>query len=258
MKIYIMTDLEGVTGVFKFRQTVQEDTPEFGDALRLLMGDIAAVAAGLRQAGATDILVQDGHSGGNHFIPECMVSGVRYITGERRQVYWGLDASCRGVVLLGYHAMNGTPDGVLHHTQSSTAEAKYWYDGVERGEIYQDAVIAGHYNVPVMLVTGDEAACREARATLGEDVPTVAVKTGISRQAAALLAPEDARALLTDGARRAMAALPQRRPLKPKFPVNLRFRRSDSPKDAALDTPWFTEREYVVHNGLDILGWTVA
>ena len=258
MKIYIVTDLEGATGVFKFRQTREKDAPEFREAMRLLMGDAAAVAEGLKQAGATEILVLDGHDGGNNFIPECMVSGVRYITGyPRGGVLTGLDETFAGVVLLGYHAMNGTPDGVLHHTQTSMDESKYWYDGVERGEIYQCAVIAGHFNVPVMLVTGDEAACREARATLGGNLPAVAVKRGLGREAAVLLAPSDARALLVEGARRAVVALPQLKPLKPTFPVKLRIR-SMGPNGATLEHPWFADRECEVRTGLDIISGTQA
>ncbi len=253
MKIYICTDLEGVTGVFKFKQTREQDTPDFREAMRLLMGDVAAVAEGLREGGATEILVIDGHDGGNNFLPECMVPGVRYLTGwPRSSPICGLDESFAGVVLLGYHAMNGTPDGVLHHTQSSLAESKYWYDDVERGEIYQSAVVAGHYNVPVILVTGDEAACREARATLGEDVPTVAVKKGISREAAILLAAEETRLLLIEGAKQAMAALPKLKPYKPNFPVRMRIRYISS-KDATLEQPWFAERECEARSGLEII-----
>jgi len=253
MRIYIVTDLEGATGVFKFRQTREKESPEFREAIRLLMGDVAAVAEGLKQAGVDEIYVLDGHDGGNNFIPECMVAGVRYITGwPRPGSLYGLDRSFDGCILVGYHAMNGTPDGVLHHTQSSLTEAKYWYDGVERGEIYQCAVIAGHFDVPVILVTGDEAACREARATLGDDLPTVAVKKGISREAAILLAPEETRELLIEGARRAVAALPHRKPYKISLPVKLRTRRR-SPQDGPSESPYFVEREVEVRSALDII-----
>lgn len=253
MKIYIVTDLEGATGVFKFRQTREKDSPEFREAMRLLMGDVAAVATGLREAGAREIYVLDGHDGGDNFIPECMVSGVRYITGwPRSGVLHGLDGSFAGCVLLGYHAMNGTSDGVLHHTQSSLSEAKYWYDGVERGEIYQCAVMAGHFDVPVILVTGDEAACREARATLGDDLPTVAVKRGISREAAILLSPDDTRPLLIEGARRAVEAIPRLRPYKVSLPMKLRIRRR-SPEGGSPDSPYFVEQELVVRSALDVI-----
>ncbi len=253
MKIYIVTDLEGVTGVFKFKQTREKDTREFREAMELLMGDIAAVAEGLRQGGATEIVVLDGHNGGNNFIPGCMVSGVRYVTGMPRPgSLCGLDESFDGIVLLGFHAMNGTPDGVLHHTQSAAEERKYWYDGVERGELYQSSVAAGHHNVPVMLATGDEAACREARELHGDDLPTVAVKKGVSREAAILLSAEETRPMLIDGARQAMAELSKRKPLKPDFPLTLCLRtRNTSPAD--LENPYFHETEYVVESGMDII-----
>jgi len=253
MKVYVSTDLEGITGVYKFKQTRERDTEDYRGAVRLLMHDIAAVAEGLKEAGVEEIHVLDGHGGGDHFLPELMVPGVRYITGlPRPGPACGLDESCDGAILLGFHAMNGTPDGVLHHTQSSRAEAKYWYDGVERGEIYQSAVIAGHYDVPVMLVTGDEAACREARETLGDSLPTVAVKKGLSRQAAVLIAPDETREMLREGARRAVAALPELKPYKIPLPVKARVRRL-GPDGATGDNPYYVEREVEVTSALDII-----
>lgn len=249
--IYIVTDLEGVTGVFKFEQT-RERGPLFERAMSQLMNEIAAVAEGLRAGGADEITVIDGHNGGNNFIPELMVAGVNYITGSGRpRPLACFDESFAGMVMLGYHAMNGTPDGILHHTQSSLAESKYWYDDIERGEIYQCAVLAGHYNVPVILVTGDEATCREAQELLGENLPTVAVKKGLGRQAGVLLAPAATRPMLVEGGRRAMAALPFLRPYKPKFPIKMRVRRKTN-DPSNLDAPWYQEREGVINNGLEL------
>jgi len=149
--------------------------------------------------------------------------------------------------------MNGTPDGVLHHTQSSLAECKYFYDGVERGELYQSAVIAGHFNVPVILVTGDEATCREARDLFGEELPTVAVKKGLSREAAILLSPDDARALLVEGAKEAVKALPRLKPYKINLPVRLRKKWIDRTSNASLENPYFSEKEVEITSALDII-----
>ena len=241
MKVYVATDLEGVTGVFHFGQTREKGSPENQEACRLLMHDIAAVVAGLKEAGVDEILVMDGHGGANSFIPEMMAPGARYLTGKG-STWHRLEEGWDGLIMLGYHAMNGVKDGVLHHTGSSKVERKCWYDGVERGELFQQAVLAGSYDIPVMLVTGDEAICREARETLGEATPTVAVKKGICREAAVLIPPEETYSLLKEGAKRAVAAIPDLKPYKIKLPVKLRVRMIHPP-DATLDNPYYAEYE---------------
>jgi D-amino peptidase len=218
-KIYIVTDLEGASGVYKFAQTREPGTSLEGEAKAYLMDDIAAVVRGLRAGGATEILILDGH-GSQAFVPQLMEPGAMYITGKPRpDVLWGLDDSFDGLVLLGHHAMMGTPDGILHHTQSSRTENRYWYNGVESGELAQVAAIAGHFDVPPILVTGDDATCREARAFFGSACITVAVKRGISREAAVLFPFAETRAALFEGARRAMARLPQCKPYRIATPI---------------------------------------
>jgi D-amino peptidase len=250
MKIFISTDLEGVTGVWRFKQTRERETEEFHQAVKFLMHDIAAVAEGLIQAGAKEIYASDGHGGGNNFLPELMVSGVHYITGKPRPRV--LDESFDGYIMLGYHAMNGTPDGVLHHTQSSVTEHKYFYDGIERGEIFQSGAVAGHYNVPVILVTGDEATCKEARLTFGEDIPTVAVKKGLNREAAILLSTADTKKLLIEGAIKSIEMLPQMKPLKVKLPMKIQIRKLVSNANASSDNPYFEELNGEVRDIKDI------
>ena len=131
-------------------------------ACEYFMGDVAAVVRGLRDGGATEVVVCDGH-GDQAVIPDLMVPGATYITGKPKPgpgALWGLDSSFAGFVLVGFHAMRGTPDGVLNHTQS--VENRYWYNDVESGELAQNAAIAGYFGVPPILATGDEATCREA------------------------------------------------------------------------------------------------
>ena len=115
--------------------------------------------------------------------------------------------------------MMGTPDGVLAHTQSSKSENRYWYNGVECGELVQIALISGYYGVPTILVTGDEATCREAKHFFGEDIVTVAVKEGIAREAAVLYPFTKTRKSLYEGAKRSMEALSQCKPYKMEMPI---------------------------------------
>jgi len=218
LRIYIVTDLEGASGVYQFAQT-RETGPLNEKAKEYLMGDIAAVVRGLRAGGATDIVILDGH-GSQAFVPHLMEPGATYITGKPRPgPLTGLDGSFAGMVQLGAHAMMGTPDGVLCHTQSSRTENRYWYNGVESGELVQCAAIAGAYGIPTILVTGDEATCRESRQFFGPECVTVAVKRGLSREAAELYPFEETRRALYEGAKRAMAALPRCKPYKLTLPI---------------------------------------
>jgi len=227
-KIYIVTDLEGASGVYKFSQAREKETPLGQKAMEYLMGDIAAVVRGLRDGGAGEILVLDGH-GLQAFVPHLMEPGAKYITSEPgakhasdpdyRYLIYGLDGSYAGLIFVGQHAMMGTPDGVLNHTQSSRGENRYWYNGVESGELAQVAAYAGHYGVPPILVTGDEAACREATKFFGAHCVTVAVKKGIACETAVLYPFAETRKALYEGAKRAVAAIPQCKPYVLKLPI---------------------------------------
>jgi D-amino peptidase len=218
-KVYVVTDLEGISGVYKFAQTRDTDTPLARQAREFFMGDVAAVVRGLRAGGATEIVVLDGH-GNQAVIPELMAPGAKYITGlPRPEPFTGLDGTYAGVVFLGFHAMMGTTNGVLNHTQASKTENRYWYNGVESGELAQCAAVAGHFGVPPILVTGDEATCREAEKFFGKTGVTVAVKQGIARESAMLYPFEETRRKLYQGAKRAMAAIGISKPYRLELPI---------------------------------------
>ena len=221
LKIYVNTDLEGISGVFKFGQTREKDSPLNIQACEYFMGDLEAVIRGLRDGGATEIVVLDGH-GNQAVVPHLMVPGATYITGTPRPGAGNLtdlDSSFSAMVMIGFHAMMGTPDGVLNHTQSSRSENRYWYNGIESGELVQSAVIAGYYGVPLVMVTGDVATCRETRHFFGDDVVTVATKKGLGREAAELYPFEETRKALYEGAKQAILAIPKCKPYKLDFPV---------------------------------------
>jgi D-amino peptidase len=218
-KIYIITDLEGISGVYKFDQAWVKDTPLNLKACEFFMEDLAAVIRGLRDGGATEILVCDGH-GDQAVIPELMEPGAKYVTGKPKPgpgSMWGLDKSFAGIVLLGFHAMRGTPDGVLNHTQS--VENRYWYNGIESGELAQNAAIAGYFGVPPILVSGDEATCREARNFFGDNCITVPVKRGVAREVAVLYPLEETHKALYEGAKRAMSVIQLCKPYTLELPI---------------------------------------
>ena len=149
-----------------------------------------------------------------------MEPGAKYLTGKPlSDNSWRIDKSFAGLVQVAAHAMMGTPDGVLCHTQSSRSENRYWYNGVESGELAQCAAIAGHFGVPPIMVTGDEATCREATQFFGPACVTVAVKQGVAREAAVLYPFEETHQTLYEGAKRAMSAIGQCQPYRLSVPI---------------------------------------
>jgi D-amino peptidase len=251
IKIFIETDLEGVSGVYKFSQTREKGTTENIEACEYFMGDLAAVVSGLRDGGATEIIVIDGH-GNQAMIPHLMAPGAKYITGKPRPEgnRWSLDKTYSGIVMFGFHAMNGTPDGVLCHTQSSMSENKYWYNGVESGELAQTASVAGYFGVPPILVTGDEATCREARKFFGDGVVTVATKQGLAREAAVLYPFEETRKALYEGAKKAVAAIPKCKPYIMETPIKAKMEYLE--KDPSSIKPKVVTREWTIENPLHL------
>lgn len=252
-KIYINTDLEGISGVFNFKQTREKGSPENLKACEYFMGDLAAVIKGLREGGATEIVVLDGH-GNQAVVPDLMVPGATYVTGRPRPGAGNLtllDSTFDAMVMIGFHAMNGTPDGVLNHTQSSKTEHKYWYDGKECGELFQNAVIAGYYDVPVIMVSGDEATCREATQFFENDCVTVATKKGLAREAAQLYPFKKTRKALYEGAKQSLKAMQKCKPYKLNFPIQAK--KQYQVKEPGSDEPKIITKEKVIKHPLKIL-----
>jgi D-amino peptidase len=234
MKIYIITDMEGVSGIGREEQ-VMLDSPHYEPARRLLCADVNAAIAGAFEGGATEVLVCDGHGSGSNLILSEMDERATY---ERPNgtldLLPGLDASFSGLLCVGYHAMAGTLNGFLDHTQSSS-----WYNyllnGRRTGELGQVAVWAGSYGVPPLLVTGDQAACDEGREFFGA-IETAAVKQGIGRQRARCLHPLKAREAICQAAARALSLAGRVEPYRVEVPltVRLEYSRSDLADAVAL------------------------
>ncbi len=259
-KIYIMTDMEGISGI---REPVQcnRDHPAWQSARRLLVGDVNAAIAGAFDGGADEVLVNDGHGGGFNFLLEEMDPRATYERPNGARDYLpGLDETTAGVFQIGAHAMAGTLGGFLDHTQSSVHWFEYCIDGRPCGEIAQVGAGAGHYGVPMLLVTGDAKACEEGQRFFG-DIETVVVKEAISRNRARCLHPQRARDLIRQAAKRAVGLMHSIEPwrLEPPIEVTLTYTRHDyadqvarNPGVERLDAR--TVRK-VVQRGIDVLGF---
>ncbi|MDD3927448.1 MAG: M55 family metallopeptidase [bacterium] len=240
MKIYISTDMEGISGVVIPEQvSPHRNGADYECARHLLAGDINAAVEGALKAGAEEITVMDGHGGGYNFLIEELRPGARYITGPGRlESYPGLDGSFDAVLLLGYHAMAGTRAAVLDHTSSASRWYRYSVNGIEMGEVGQAALIAGHYDVPVVFVSGDKAVCDEARSLLG-DIEVAVVKEAFTRTCANLLSLPTARQLITEQVARSLSNIEGRSPYKTDLPAELKLEtHSTADADAFERSGW--------------------
>lgn len=223
MKIYIVADMEGIGGIVRPEQ-VLKGNPEYDEARRLLIREVNAVVEGALAGGATHVVVKDAHADGFNFPPEELHPAAEYIMGTPHPGRFpDLDETVNGVFLVGYHAMAGTPAAVRDHTYSSRDWQAFYLNDRQMGEVGIDASIAGYYGVPVLLVTGDDKVCAEARGLLGEIV-TAQVKTGIARHCARLLPPARVRDLVREKARAAMELIGQVPPLRHGVPVSVKIR----------------------------------
>ena len=226
MKVYIMTDMEGVSGLADPSMCEQDASEACFEGRRLLAGDVNAAIEGALRGGAKDIVVCDGHGGGGNLRAEDIISPAKLTKPNGFANYLnGVDATFDACFLVGAHAMAGTAGAFMPHTQSARDWKEYAVNGRPLGEIGQLAILAGDYDVPVALVTGDSFAVKEARDLLGEEVAAVSVKHTAASGRVQCLALDVARKLIVDAARGALGKLKNMKPYKLSLPatVTLKF-----------------------------------
>ena len=226
MRVHIISDMEGVAGIVRGDQT-NAGKPMYEEGRKLYTEEINAAVRGAKKAGANEIVVMDHHGAGDAFsfnslIPDLLDPACQYVVQDSWTQYSGfLEEGCDACLLVGMHAMAGTPDGVLSHTVSGREWRSLRFNGVLVGETGINAAFCGTWNCPVLLVTGDGASCREATELLGEGLTTVAVKWGIGRNSARNIAPLRAREMIEEGARNALKNLNAVKPYDPGRPAEL-------------------------------------
>ena len=227
MKIYIHTDLEGISGIDNI-DMMSRDHARHQEALQNLMHDLNAAVDGAYAGGADHVAVLDSHGGGGNFILDMLDKRAENDTKPNRK-WWGiLDDTYDATFFIGAHAMAGTINGFLDHTQSSQSWFNYYVNGRRMGELGQWAMVAGAFGVPLVMMSGDEAACVEAKQFF-YPVETATVKAGIGRNRAALVEVNEARSRIREAARRAISIVKDARPFVPVKPmeIKLEFTRSD-------------------------------
>jgi D-amino peptidase len=246
MKILIATDMEGITGVTTWDQ-VTPGHAEYARFRRLMTQDVNAAIRGAYDAGAEEVIVADGHWNGANILIEELDPRACLNTGSPSpfSMMQGIDETVDGVMFVGYHARNGSPDAILDHTWSSRTVANVWLNDLLTGEYGLNAAVAGHFGVPIIMVSGDQTACAQVVELLGE-VETAVVKQASGRFAAECLAPAVTHDMICLSAERAVERLaegeaPDPFELDMPITVTVEFFSSDM-ADRATRMP-FTKRD---------------
>jgi D-amino peptidase len=226
VRVHVISDMEGVAGIVKWQQ-VSGGEKLYEEGRVLYTEEINAAVRGAKAAGATEIVVMDDHGAGgeysfNSLVPDLLDPACEYVVQQEWTEYTAfLESGCDAVLLVGMHAMAGTADGVLSHTVSGQAWQSLRFNGTLVGETGINAALCGRWGVPVVLVTGDRAVCREAKELLGDGLTTVEVKEGLGRFSARMKTPQEARELIEAGARQALSDLSAVPPYDPGRPCEI-------------------------------------
>jgi D-amino peptidase len=254
MRIYVVTDLEGVAGVQRWEQT-RERGPQYEQAVRLLTAEVNAAVDGILDAAPeATVVVWDGHGSGGLDV-ERLHARARFIPRGPILAPYFLDEGFDAQFFVGQHAMAGTPAAPLSHTYSSRTVEYYKLNGIYVGEFGCRAALAGSLGIPTVFISGDDKAVAEARA-LVPGIYGATVKEGRGIEMAIHLSPDAARQLIRQTAAEAVRHVGDIAPfvLDPPYEQEIRVLRNVDTAHYARrpDVKQVDERTFVVRS--DTLG----
>jgi D-amino peptidase len=221
MKVYISADMEGVAGVVNQEQ-LRPQGFEFQQFRRFMTAEVNAAIEGAREEGATGIVVSDSHGTGLNLLMDELPQDIQLVRSWPRPLGMmeGIDESFCAAIFLGYHASAANTDGIVAHTISSAALSSVKINGTQMSEGGINALIAGHFGVPVVMMSGDDAAVKEVSEMLGP-IEGAVVKWQSSHTSARTLMPEAARSLIKKKAQRGLQRRKDMQPFHIEGPLTL-------------------------------------
>ena len=236
LKIFIGTDLEGVSGVVTFEKHSYSTGVYYEQSKILLTKEINAAVEGLLEEGISEIVVFDGHGSGGINI-DYLHPAAKVVMGSGKPLV--IDSSFDAYMFIGQHSMSNTPNGNLADSFSSRTINNIWINGELSGEISNCVLIASHYNVPTIFLSGDDTACNEIKQLI-PNIETVATKKGLGLNAALCLSPENARKAIKAGVKRAVRKLDQFELYKvePPYEVVIEYKNPESAEYKSKRNGW--------------------
>ena len=219
LKVHISVDMEGVGGVVTGDQLGPAGF-EYGRFREFMTREALAAVEAARRAGATEIIVADSHGNGQNLLIEQFPADVRVIRSWPRRLGMmaGIDGTVDAAIFIGYHAGTNNTSGVRAHTFSSANLTRVALNGTNVTEGSWNAAIAGHFGVPVVMMSGDDAAIAEVRKAVGA-IEAAETKRSLGFHSALTLTPQAAAALIGERVTAAMGRLKAFRPLTVQAPV---------------------------------------
>ena len=207
MKILIAADMEGISGVVDWDQ-VNPEHKAYDRFRKVMTDEVNAAVRGAFDGGVDAVLLADGHAHARNILVEALDPRARLHSGSPSPLAMvaGVERDVDGALFIGYHARAGTETAILDHTWSSQRVVNLWLNGDLIGETGLNAAICGHFDVPVVMASGDRALCEEARDLLG-DIEVVAVKEATGRSAAICLPLEMTKERIYEAAQSAVTRL---------------------------------------------------
>ncbi len=243
MRVFISADMEGCTGIVHGDQLIPGGY-DYNRGRELMTGDVVAAAqAALSFEGVTQVRICDGHGTMRNVLIEQLPTGADLVTGPASsrslcQVETIDDGGFDVLMFVGHHAMAGTQNAMLPHTWVGSVVAEVAVNGRAFGEVGLNSGIAGDLGIPAIFMSGDDAACAEARSFLGDDLVTVSVKRAVGPKSAVCLPPRETSEKIRLGVLTALDAVDERTPFRVEGPIDLAvsFHRSEM-ADRAMKRP---------------------
>lgn len=219
LKVHISVDMEGIAGVVTGEQLGPAGF-EYGRFREFMTKEALAAVTAAKAAGATEIVVADAHGNGQNLLIEQFPGDVRIIRSWPRRLGMvaGIDEQVDAAIFIGYHAGTNNATGVRAHTFSSATLTRVALNGVNVTEGSWNAAIAGHYNVPVVMMSGDDAAIAEVRKAIG-NIEAAETKRTLGFHSANTITPQAATELITQKVRAGLGRLSELTPMKVSGPI---------------------------------------
>jgi D-amino peptidase len=221
LKVHISVDMEGVAGAVTGEQLGPTGF-EYGRFREFMTREAVAAVNAARQAGATEIVVADSHGNGQNLLIDQFPADVRVIRSWPRRLGMvaGIDDSVAAAIFIGYHSGTNNAAGVRAHTFSSATLTRVALNGVNVTEGSWNAAIAGHFNVPVVMMSGDDAAIAEVRKAVGA-IEAAETKRSLGFHSASTLTPQASVDLIGQRVRAALQRLNEFTPMRVQTPVTV-------------------------------------